>query len=414
MTIIKKIQPDGQSVKLCARNRLCILGSISYFCFVITKDIRMKFIVSSTELLKNVLTAQKAIPVKTTEAILETYLLDLEGGKLSITASDKEITLKTTLDVISAEQEGRMAVPAKQVTDLLKELPDQPLTISTVNENSFSCAWTSGESVLPCFNPDDYPVARTLAEEGKSSVTIPSDILSEGIGKTVYASSDDNNRPVMNSIFFDIKPGDTTLVASDLQKLICYNTAKVTAESECSFILNKRHANVLKSILPKENTEVQVSFDSKIVIFSLEGVTVTCSLVSGKYPDYKTIIPKNNSNILTINRLQFLNTVRRIAVCSPKASNYIKFDIAPGSIEISAQDLGFEIAAHDKIECQYEGDPLAIGFRSTHIIDILSNLDSDDVIMKFADKRRSALLLPGEESEDGSKVFAIVMPIMVR
>ncbi len=373
----------------------------------------MKFVVSSSELLRNVLIAQKAIPAKTTEAILENYLFALKDGKLDITASDKEITLKTSLDVISSEQEGRMAVPAKQVTDLLKELPEQPLTISSVNENSFSCAWANGESVLPCYNPDDYPVARNV-ESGAKTITTSAGTLSEGIGSTVYASSDDDNRPVMNSIFFDVKPDGSTLVASDLQKLICFNTRSINAAEECSFILNKRHANVIKSILPKEDEQISISFDDKTAVFGMGQTIVSCSLVAGKYPDYNTILPKNNTNVMTINRTLFLTTVRRIAVCSPKASNFIKFDISAGSIEISAQDVGFEIAAHEKMECQYDGDDLSIGFRSTHIVEILSNLDCDDVIMKFADKRRSALILPGEESEDGNKVFAIVMPIMVR
>ncbi len=373
----------------------------------------MKFVVSSSELLKNVLTAQRAIPAKTTEAILENYLFTLKEGILEITASDRELTMKVTLEVTSVEEEGRMAVPARQVTDLLKELPDQPLTISSVNENSFSCSWASGESVLPCYNPDDYPVIRTVGEAA-ATVTTDTDTLGEGIAGTVYAASDDDNRPVMNSIYFDITPDSTTLVASDLQKLICFRTAKVKAADACSFILNKRHAAVIKSILPKDNGGISITFDDKVAVFRTESATVTCSLVVGKYPDYNTIIPKNNSNVMTIDRLQFLNTVRRIAVCSPKASNYIKFDIADGGIEVSAQDLGFEIAAHDRISCQYEGDPLSIGFRSTHIVEILGNLSCDDVVMKFADKRRSALVLPGEESETGNKVFGIVMPIMVR
>ena len=238
--------------------------------------------------------------------------------------------------------------------------------------------------------------------------------LVDGISRTIYASSDEDNRPVMNSIFFDINPDSTTLVASDLQKLTCYTADDVKAESPCSFILNKRHAAVIKSIIGKDVESVKVTFDARTVVFRYDGTVIICCLVVGKYPDYRTIIPKNNSNILKINRTLLLNTVRRISVCSPKASNHIKFDLTPGFIEISAQDLGFEIAAHEKISCQYDGSDLQIGFKSTHIIEMLSNLSCDEVVMKFADRRRSALLMPSEEDAKSEKVFGIVMPIMVK
>lgn len=373
----------------------------------------MKFSVSSAELLRSVLTVQKAIPSKAAEAILEDYLFELEGTTLTITASDTEITLRTVLQVADVEQEGRIAVAAKQLTELLKELPDQPLTISNMNENSFSCAWASGESVLPCFNPDDYPVIKSAGGEAWS-ISLSSQTLAEGIADTVYASSDDDNRPNMNSIFFDIKPDGTTLVASDLQKLICFRTKAVKAACDCSFLLNKRHANVVKSILGKEDEEVKVVFDSKYAEFSFAQTTAICCLVSGKYPDYNSIIPKNNTNVLTISRTQFLNSVRRITVCSPKASNHVKFEMTAGSIEISAQDLGLEIAAHEKVSCSYEGDDLSIGFRANHIIEILSNLSCENVIIRFADKRRSALILPDGDEDAVNKVFGIVMPIMVK
>lgn len=373
----------------------------------------MKFAVSSSELLRSVLTVQKAIPSKTAEAILEDYLFVLDGSRLQITASDTEITLRTELQVDRVEQEGRIAVPSRQLTDLLKELPDQPLTISTVNENSFSCAWSSGESVLPCFNPDDYPVIKTAGEDAKE-ITLGTALLAEGISDTVYASSDDDNRPNMNSIFFDIKPDETTLVASDLQKLICFRTSAIKAGEECSFILNKKHASVLRSILGKEAEQTVIRFDEKYAEFRFGQTTAICCLVAGKYPDYNAIIPKNNNNVLTISRTQFLNTVRRITVCSPKASNHIKFDLSEGSLEVSAQDLGLEIAAHERISCQYEGDDLTIGFRANHIIEILSNLDSESITVRFADKRRSALILPDADENAENRIFGIVMPIMVR
>lgn len=373
----------------------------------------MRFSVSSTDLLKAILTAQKAIPAKVSEAILENYLLELEGDRLSITASDLELTVRTVVEVENAEEAGSIAVPARQLTDLLKELPDQPLTIGTIGTNAFECKWAGGQSSLPYYNPDDYPrTARTV--EGAAEVTIPAATLIEGINSTVYAASDEESRPVMSSIFFDITPDSTTLVASDLQKLICYTADDIKAGAPCSFILNKRHAAVLKGIIGKDDETVSVQFDEKTAIFTFGQTTATCCLVAGKYPAYRSIIPANNSNILRINRSRLLNTVRRIAVCSPKASNHIKFELTHNSIAVSAQDLGYEIEAHETVPCSYEGDDLSIGFKSTHIADILSNLTCEDIVIKFADKRRSALIVPPEEEAADVKVFGIVMPVMVK
>lgn len=373
----------------------------------------MKLVISSSELLKGLMTISKAIPAKTTEAILEDYLFVLNGNRLEVTASDKEITMKTSIEVETPEEEGRIAVPARQLNDLLKELPDQPVTIRTISENQFECAWASGASTLPYFNPDDYPESQTTGEDA-ATIEFPALSLMDGIGKTIYASSDEDSRPVMNSIYFDIAPDATTLVASDLQKLTCYTADDVKAAGQCSFILNKRHAAIIKSIIGKDSDVVTITFDAKTAIFKFDNTTIICCLVVGNYPKYRTIIPQNNSNILRINRLQLLNTVRRIAVCSPKGSNHIKFDLTPGTLEISAQDLGFEIAAHEKISCQYDGCELSIGFKSTHIIEMLSNLSCEEIVMKFADKRRSALLQPSEEEVKSEKVFGIVMPIMVK
>lgn len=375
----------------------------------------MKFVTSSSELLKGLMSVSKAIPAKTNEAILENYLFVLGNNSLEVTASDKEITMKTsiTVETSGAEDEGRIAVPARQLNDLLRELPDQPLTIRTISDNQFECIWSSGSSTLPFFNPDDYPECKSVEEDFKTVVFTGASLV-DGISKTIYASSDEDNRPVMNSIFFDIKPEAATLVASDLQKLTCYTADDVKAAEPCSFILNKRHAAILKSVIGRDVEEITIEFDSKTVIFRFDNTTVICSLVVGKYPDYRTIIPQNNSNILRINRLVLLNTVRRISVCSPKGSNHIKFDLTPGSLEISAQDPGFEIAAHEKVSCQYDGSELTIGFKSTHIIEMLSNMSCDEVVMKFVDKRRSALLQPSEEELKTEKVFGIVMPIMVK
>lgn len=371
----------------------------------------MKLIISSAELLKGVLAVSKAIPTKSALPILENFLFVLKGNSLEITASDMELTLRTVLEVDNAVEEGQMAIPAKHITDLLKELPDQPLTISTVSDSSFECRWASGSSTLPFFPAVDYPeIAGT--DETAVKITVPAEELVEGISSTIYATADDEIRPVMNGIYFDIEPESTTLVASDSHKLICYTASDVQAQQKSSFILHKRPAAVLKSIIGKNIESVEVSFDAKNAVFTFDKTTVICRLIVGKYPKYKDVIPQNNSNVLKIERSLFLNTVRRVSVCANKASNHIKFDLKPGSLEISAQDLGFSIAAYEKVPCEYNGDELSIGFKSTFIIEILSNMTCNEIVMKFADSKRAALIVPSEDETDSGKICGIIMPIM--
>ena len=372
----------------------------------------MKVIISSSELLRAVMAVAKAIPAKSALPILENFLFDLKGNVLEITASDSELTLRTQIQVENITEEGRIAVPAKHMMDLLKELPDQPLAISTISDSSFTCSWASGESTLPYFPAEDYPEI-TGTDETAVTLQFPAQSLVDGISSTIYATADDEIRPAMNGILFDIDTDSTTLVASDSHKLICYTTADVKAPEKASFILHKKPAGILKAIIGKDVETVDIAFDSKNASFCFGQTMVICRLVVGKYPKYRDVIPQNNSNVLKINRSLLLNTVRRVSVCANKASNHIKFDLQSGSLEISAQDLGFSIAAYEKMQCQYDGEPLTIGFKSPFIIEILSNMNCGEIVMKFLDSKRAALILPAEEEEESGKICGIIMPIMI-
>ena len=372
----------------------------------------MKLIISSSELLRGVMAVSKAIPAKSPLPILENFLFDLKGNVLEITASDSELTLKTQIEVENTAEEGKIAVPAKHMMDLLKELPDQPLTIHTSSDSSFVCSWASGESTLPYFPAEDYPEI-TGTDETATAVTFPASSLVEGISSTIYATADDEIRPAMNGILFDIDTASTTLVASDSHKLICYTTSDVQAPEKASFILHKKPAGILKNIIGKDVENVEISFDAKNATFKFGQTMVICRLVVGKYPKYRDVIPQNNSNILRINRVQLLNTVKRVSVCSNKASNHIKFDLKSGHLMISAQDLGFSIAAHETMECQYDGEDLTIGFKSPFIIEILSNMTCGELVMKFLDSKRAALVVPAETEEESGKICGIIMPIMI-
>ena len=373
----------------------------------------MKLTISSTNLLKALMDVSKAIPAKSPLPILENFLFDLKEARLVITASDSELTLRTTLEVDAAEEDGAIAVPARHITDLLKELPDLPITMRTVSESSIECTWGSGNSLLPYFPADDYPAIKT-PDQDALKVSFPAESLVDGIQGTVYATADDEIRPAMNGIFFDIEPGTTTLVASDSHKLICYTTKDVEAQEKASFILHKKPAAVLRSIIGKDIDDVDILFDSASAQFTFGPTIMVCRLVTGKYPKYRDVIPTANSNILRIDRQLLLNTVKRVAVCSNKASNHIKLTLKEGQLEISAQDLGFALAAYEKIMCDYQGDELTIGFKSTFLTEILANMNCDTIVMKFADARRAALILPSEEEADTEKVCGILMPIMIQ
>lgn len=373
----------------------------------------MEFIISSAELLKGAQEVFKAIPAKTSLPILENFLFVLNDGKLEITASDQELTLRTLVKPDSVASDGKMAVPARQLIELLKALPDQPISIKVVSDNSFECIWNNGNSSLPFFPANDYPQIKGVDESTVISASFPSDVLFNAIGNTVYATADDEMRPTMNGVFFDLNTDSATLVASDSHKLICYSTKECKADEKSSFILHKKPAGVIKSLLDHREEPVTIKFDGKIVEFHIAESFMICRLIIGKFPDYGRVIPQNNSNILKIDRSQLLNTIRRVAVCANKASNYIKLDLRDGQLEVTAQDLGFALSAYEKLVCDYAGDELSIGFKSSFLIDVLANMSASSLVIKFADARRAALIVPAEEEEESDKLCAIVMPITV-
>ena len=372
----------------------------------------MEFNVSSAELLKGLLDVSKAIPAKTALPILENFLFNLKEDGLEITASDQELTLRTVVAVADNITAGSLAVPARQMIELLKTLPDQPLRLKTVSESTFECAWSNGNSTLPFFPASDYPEIKGAADDAQT-VSFPADTLVSGISGTIYATADDEMRPTMNGIFFDLEPESVTFVASDSHKLICYSSGDATVSEPASFILHKKPAGVLKSIIGKDIENVEVRFDGATAEFVFGNTVMISRLLVGKYPRYRDVIPKNNSNVLKIDRNLLLGTIRRVSVCANKASNSIKFTLSPGQLEITAQDLGFALAAYEKLNCEYNGLDLSIGFKSSFLTEILSNMNCESVVMKFLDARKAVLIVPPEEEADTEKMCGIIMPIMV-
>jgi DNA polymerase III subunit beta len=374
----------------------------------------MKFVVSSTDLLHHLASISKVISSKSTMPILDNFLFQLSENEITITASDLESTLITRLELDNIEGEGIIAIPAKLITDTLKEFPEQPLTFQ-INPETYGIEIFSdnGKFSIIGQNGEDYPELPQLNEEVASSVYVNRLALQKGIEKTLFATADDELRPVMNGIFIEISPDFMSFVASDAHKLVRYRRLDATAEIESSFILPKKPAGLLKSLLPKEEFDVKIEFDNKNAFFTLSNYKLICRLVEGNYPSYNSVIPTNNSNKMIIDRLSFFNTVKRVSVFSSQASNLIRLNINENKLVVSAQDIDFSISAVERLNCDYEGDEIEIGFKSTFLLEILTNISAGDVKAELSDPTRAGLFLPAEKDDDKEDVLMLLMPMMI-
>ncbi|GAB1373811.1 DNA polymerase III subunit beta [Bacteroidales bacterium] len=373
----------------------------------------MKFVVSSTELLTRLQSVSRVISSKNSLPILDNFLFILKDGTLSITASDLETTLKTKMLIENISEEGEITVPAKLLVDSLREFADQPLEFKTNESYSIlDITWANGNAKLPCTTSDDYPSVPELGDN-YTTISINSHILLEGINRTLYATAEEELRPVMNGIFFDIDTNNSTLVASDAHKLVCYTRHDIKSENKSSFILPKKPSSVLKNILGKGDEDVVIRFDSRNATFEFESFNLICRLVEGNYPAYKSVIPKNNTNKLIINRIDLLNSARRVAVCSNQASSQVRLRLTYNTLTLSAQDLDFSISANENLICQYEGDNMEIAFKSTFLIEILTNLPYTDISLELSDPSRAALILAAGPVDPQEEILALIMPMMV-
>ncbi|NOZ47460.1 MAG: DNA polymerase III subunit beta [Chlorobi bacterium] len=374
----------------------------------------MNFIVSSTELLSHLQAVNKVISSKTTLPILNNFLFKLEGSELTITASDLETTLVTKLTLNNSTGEGSIAIEAKRITEALKEFPEQPLTFNMNTETmAVEVLSQNGKFSMVGFNSEDFPNLPQLNEEQSISVKLTSDILLNGVSKTIFATADDELRPVMNGIFFELNPENLTFVASDAHKLVRYRRADIKNETEASFILPHKPASLLKNILNRDESIVNIDFDNQNAVFSFSDYRMICRLVEGKYPSYDSVIPTNNPNKLTIDRVEFYNTIKRVSFFSNQASNLIKINVAGNQLTISAQDIDFSISAYERLNCQYDGDEMEIGFKSTFLQEILANLSSTDILMELSDPTRAGIIFPLEKDNDDEDVLMLLMPMMI-
>jgi len=376
----------------------------------------MKFIVSSTDLLSHLQAISRVINNKNSLPILDNFLLQLEGKTLTMTASDIETTLITSMEVETAEGSGKVAVASRLLLDTLREFSEQPLTFN-INDSNLALVISSANGSYNFIgqNGDEYPRMPQLQDDART-LAMPVASLSSGISKTLFCTADDELRPVMNGIFFDITAENLTLVATDAHKLVRYKTihtsVSVEGEETVNFILPKKPATMLKNILPKESGEVEIHFDNKNAHFKLGNYTMICRQVEGRFPNYNGVIPKNNPFKVIIDRVTILNALKRVSVFANQASNLVKLAISGNLIHISAQDIDFSISAEETISCQFEGDPIKIGFKSSFLIEILGNINASDIVMELSDASRAGLILPFE-NEENEEILMLLMPMLL-
>ncbi|MDD4197790.1 MAG: DNA polymerase III subunit beta [Paludibacter sp.] len=377
----------------------------------------MKFKASSTILLSHLQAISRVINSKNSLQILDNFLFSLEGQQLTMTASDTETTLITSMEVEEVEGSGKVAVSSRLLLDTLREFSDQPLNFQ-INDSNLAMVITSANGTYNFIgqNGDEYPRLPELQPDTKV-MNLAVSTLSSGISKTLFCTADDELRPVMNGIYFDILKDGLTLVATDAHKLVRYKTSYSNVnlseeEDKASFILPKKPANMLKNILPKESGDVEVKFDNKNAYFKLSNYTMICRQVEGRYPNYNGVIPKENPYKIIVDRITLLNALKRVSVFSNQASNLIKLQITENQIFISAQDIDFSISAEETINCQYAEDPIKIGFKSAFLIEILSNITSNEVVIELTDPSRAGIILPFE-NEENEDILMLLMPMLL-
>ena len=372
----------------------------------------MKFNVSSTKLFAQLQAVSRVIASKNSLAILEDVLFDLNGSTLTLTASDGETTIRTSLDVENAEGAGKVASGARLLLETLKEFSEQPLTFSIDEQNfAVNMVSTNGTYSFVGVNGNEYP-EMPATEEDTHSVTMSSKMLLDAINKTIFCTADDELRPVMNGIFFDIATDKITMVATDAHRLVRYTNTSVSAAEPISFILPKKPATLLKNILGKDDNEVVITFGQKNAKFEFGQTIVVCRQIEGRFPNYNAVIPQNNQNVVVVDRQTLINACKRVAVFANTGTSLLKLALSENRIKISAQDIDFSTSAEETIACEYNGMPMSIGFKAPFLIEILNAISSTDVKLQLADPARAGLILP-TENEENQDLLLLLMPMLL-
>jgi DNA polymerase-3 subunit beta len=370
----------------------------------------MNFIVSSTQLQRQLQTLSGVLNTSNTLPILDHVLFELAPQQLKITATDLETTISAKIKVESTS-EGKLAVPARLLLDTVKTFPEQPLTFSQADNNTLEISSEQGKYALAYANADEYPQAADVVDA--SSLTIQGDTLATAINNTIFASGNDDLRPVMSGVFFQLSSSGMTFVATDAHKLVKYERTDVVAPETAEFIMPKKPLNLLKSVLVGSEEDVTINYNSSNVQFSFDDNLVICRLIDGKYPNFEAVIPKENPNVMSINRVQLLNTVKRVSIFSNKTTHQIRLRIAGAELHISAEDIDYSNKAEERLTCSFQGDDMQIGFNARFLTEMLSNLSSDEIQLELSLPNRAGIITPVDGLDEGEQVTMLVMPVML-
>lgn len=372
----------------------------------------MRFTLSSSALNNRLQILSKVINAKNTLAILDCFLFEINNNQLNITASDNENVMQASVALDECEGECRFAVPNRTILDAVKELPDQPLHFD-VDTSTFAIqiSYQNGVYNLTAQNANEYPQTQTVPD-GAHVISINSITLNNNINRTLFATAQDELRPVMNGIYFDLTNECLAIVASDGHKLVRNRILQIKSDTPAAFILPKKPAALLKNVLTKDDYDIVIKFDNRNAEILYGDGKLSCRLIEGTFPNYNSVIPENNPNQITIDRKSLLGALRRVLPFASESSQLIRFHLEVGKLEISSEDIDFATSAKESVICDYSGQTMSIGFKGSALMDILSNLESDDVNIQLADPSRAGIILPTTQPEN-ENILMLIMPMLL-
>ena len=372
----------------------------------------MRFIISSTALSSRLQTLSRVISNKNSLPILDSFLFEVSNGQLTLTTSDSENVMQTTIQTDECEGDGAFALTSQTILDAMKELPEQPLQFSVnIDQATNTIIYQGGEYNFTILNADEYPRMHSTLDN-VNVITLDASVLCDNINRSAFAMGSDELRPVMNGIYFDLGADALSIVASDGHKLVRNRNLTVKSETPASFILPKKPALLLKNVLGKDGGDVVIKFDNRNAEIRFADGILTCRLIEGRYPNYNSVIPQNNPNQLTIDRKGLLSALKRVLPFGSKSSQLVKFRLDAGTLELSSEDIDYATKAKETIICDYNGQKMCIGFKGSSLTEILGNLDGDEVVIELADPSRAGIIVPAQQPEN-EDVLMLLMPMLL-
>lgn len=370
----------------------------------------MKFIVNSSYLLKQLSNINGVITTNPVVPILENFLFEIDKSKLTVTASDLQTSMITEINIESKEK-GNIAVPARILLETLKNLPDQPVTFS-IDEATYSIEISSdnGRYKLAGENATDFPKVPSVSND--FSANISTEVLARAINNTIFATSSDELRPAMTGVYVNLGDKNTTFVATDGHRLVRYRRTDIKSDNGNAIIIPRKALNLLKATLPSENTDVNIDFNMSNAFFKFGNIRMICRLIDERYPDYENVIPTTNPIKMTISRTELLSSLKRISIYANKTTHQVRLKITGSELQVSAEDLDFSNEANERLSCEHEGEDIEIGFNARFLIEMLTNLDTDQIKLNMSAANKAGVIFPAEK-EKGEDILMLVMPVML-